>query len=562
MRDRFNLGQAASPLAWIGLLTAMAASAAWLLDAGRGMTFSGDEVFYYARYVAHGVEPVTTGGLEYFLAPHNGHLVLLGKLVYRVLLLLFGSDYLAFRVVEVGSVLLCVGLFFVLVRRRLGPVAALIPSVLLLFFGYAYETLLWPFDVHTTMALALGLAALLAFEREDSTGDRLTCIFLVLGTAALELGLAFCVGFAVAILQRPDRRRRAWIFAVPIVLYLVWWLWARHFDQSDASLVNVHLIVVDFTDSLSAVVGSIFGLNPTGVGSSAQLTGVTAWGTLLAGIGVALLAWRVRRGDLPPTFWIPIVTLLAYWTTIAIGGRDPESSRYILVGAVLVFLIAAEALRGIRITPWALTAAACLMALAIPPNLAKFYDGRRLFYNDASATRTEYGMVQLAREEVDPRYTPGIDPNVTGLGGGVGAALSAGEYFRAAREFGPLAYSPAEVRDETLQMRQVADATLIDALGVKLRSASPPAEPTACPRWNRGRPGRPVFFHISAGRLLLGSRSETPVTVSLVRFGTGGAGFEIGSLEPGGWARISIPPDAAADPWLVLVDGPVYSCGT
>ena len=56
----------------------------------------------------------------------------------------------------------CVALFFELARRRVGPMVALVPCLSLLFLGYAWESFLWAFDLHTIYALAFGLCALLA----------------------------------------------------------------------------------------------------------------------------------------------------------------------------------------------------------------------------------------------------------------------------------------------------------------------------------------------------------------------------------------------------------------
>ena len=173
-------------LTWILLAVAMCVSATWLMIAGQGLTFSGDEIFYYARFVEDHGMVAPGGGLEYFLAPHNGHLVVLGKLIYRGLFLTVGADYTVFRAVEVAGVLTCSGLFFVLARRRVGPWAALIPSVLLLFLGYAGESLLWPFNLHTILALAFGLGALLTLERNDRRGDLATSVLLVLSVATVE----------------------------------------------------------------------------------------------------------------------------------------------------------------------------------------------------------------------------------------------------------------------------------------------------------------------------------------------------------------------------------------
>lgn len=547
-------------LAWTLLVVAMCISATWLMIAGKNLTFSGDEIFYYARLVDRNGVVSNSGGLEYFLAPHNGHLVLLGKLMYRGLFLTAGSDYTAFRAVEVAAALTCVGLFFILARRWVRPLAALIPSVLLLFFGYAGESLSWPFNLHTLLALAFGLAALLMLERSDRRGDVATCALLVLSVATVEVGLAFCVGVAVSVLRREDRWRRAWIFAIPLVLFAIWWLWARKFGQATFDFANVRLLPIGITDALAAVVGSIFGLNPTGEGVPTSVTTVTAWGTVLAALGVVALVFRIRRASVPEGLWVALVVILTYWVMISMAGRPPDSVRYLFVGAVAVFLIAASALRGAKIAAPALIGAACVVALAIPPNISKFYDERASSVTEAGNTRTEYAMYELARDRVDPEYLSVADPNVSALGGSIFVPLTAGTYFEAADAFGSLAFSLDEVRGESLGLRQIADATLIGALEMKLRQSRPPVDATACPRSLDGRPGSSVFFYPRRGGVLLGSLARRPVHVTAGRFGTGGVGVPLGALDPGEWADLTIPADAAPDRWWVTVDGPVSVC--
>jgi hypothetical protein len=543
------------------LAAAMCISATWLMLAGKAMTFSGDEVFYYARFIDHSGAVAPGNGLEYFFAPHNGHLGALGKLIYRGLFLTVGADYAVFRAVEIACVFACVILFFILARRRVGPLAALIPSVLLLFYGYAEQSLLWAFSLHTILALAFGLGALLTLERGDRRGDVATCLLLVLSIATVELGLAFTVGAAVAVLLGKDRWRRSWIFLVPLALFAIWWLWARKFGQTTIELTNVHLIPVDFTNALAAIAGSVFGVNPTGEGVSSNVTTITTWGTLIAAAAVVALVFRVRRGGVPVGLWVALATLFAYWMMITLGGRPPDSTRYLFPGTVLVFLIAANALQGTRITAAALAVASCIVLLAIPPNLAKFYDARRSSVVDAENTRTEYAMLELARGRFNPEYMPAIDPHVAGVGGAVFVPLSAREYFRSAGEFGSLAYSLDQVRDARVEERTVADATLIGALGIGLEPAEAPGGFRSCPSALSGSPSHSVFFNLQPGGALLGSRSQDPIEVGLGRFGRGGSGVALGTLEAGGWGRIAPPADAAHERWWAVVDGPVYVCG-
>lgn len=191
-----------------GLALAMVASATWLLLAGKGNVLHGDELFYFSHLVDKGGGLARIDGAEYLFAPHNGHLVILGRLFYELLFGLFGSDYFWFRAAEVLGILTCSGLFFALAWRRTSPPIALAFTLPLLTLGYANEVLMWPFDLHTLYSAALGLGAFLALERDDRRGDVLTAVLLVLSVAMLEVGVAFAVGVAVSVLLRDDRRRR------------------------------------------------------------------------------------------------------------------------------------------------------------------------------------------------------------------------------------------------------------------------------------------------------------------------------------------------------------------
>lgn len=547
-------------LAWLLLGVAMCVSATWMMIAGNGLLFVHDDVFYYMQFVARGWEIEPAHGVEYFLAPSNGHLQVLGKLLYRGLFETVGADYAVFRAFNVAGVMACVALFFELARRRAGPLVALVPCLSLLFLGYAWESFLWAFDLHTIYALALGLGAILALERGDRRGDIVACVLLVLSVAMIELGLAFVVGVAISVLLRPDRLRRAWIFLVPTALYGCWWIWSRHFDQPAIEWENVKLIPMTVTDALAAVAGSVFGLNPTGEGVFEPLTGVTAWGSAIAALAVVALAWRVARGKVPRTMWIFLGVVLTYWVLIALGDRPPDSSRYIFVGTLLIFLIAADALAGARLPKPVVLAALCVVVLAIPPNVAKLYDGRGPQLNDGTNTRVEYAMLELARDEVAPQYKAGDDKRVADRGGHVFTSLEAEDYFEGADRFGSLAMPLDELRDESLERREIADATLVGAFRLELDPAAPPADPAACLSSLEGRPGNSVFFFPPRRGALLGSRARRPVAVAVGRFGEGSSGVEVGELRPGAWAELPLPADAAPDRWWFVVDGPVYVC--
>ncbi len=541
------------------LAAAMAASAALVLSLGSDLALNGDEVFYFAHFVIRDGVVTPLHGVEYFFAPHNGHLVLGGRLVFELLFRVAGTDYLVFRLAEVVGILVSVALFFALARRRAGPAIALAFSISLLFLGYANETFLWPFNLHTVYSLALGLGALLALERDDRRGDVAACLLLTLSVATLEVGLAFAVGIAVSVLLRADRVRRLWIFAVPIALYAAWWLWARRFGQLETELANIHLIPRAVLEGSASVAGSLTGLNPTGSGAPAGQTTVTTAGVVLAAVAVLALGLRLRRGGVPPTLWVSLAILLTYWAQIAMGGREADSARYVLVGATMALLVAADAVRGLRLRPVVVGAVFVVVALALPANVAKLKDGRDAMLPEADANRTEYAMLDLVRAHVDPAFVATTDPRVQRAGGGVFVPMAAGPYFEGESRYGALGFSLDRIRGESPTVQDVADATLVAALNLSLEKTGTPANPGACPSVIDASADDPGFFELPPGGALLGSR-DGAVKVGLGRFSAGHYEVPVGRLPADGWATLRIPPDAASDPWLAFVSGPVYVC--
>jgi hypothetical protein len=545
-----------APLA--GLALAMVASATWLLLAGRGNGLHGDELFYYAHLVGNDGITSALHGLEYLLAPHNAHLVFGGRIAYEVLLDLGGAtDYTVFRVVEVLGILLCAGLFFASARRGLEPWVALAMSISLLTLGYANETLMWGFDLHTVYAAALGVAAILLLERAERRADVFACLLLVVSVATLEVGLAFTIGAAVSVLLRAERVRRLWIFVLPLALYVAWWAWAKKFGQSDIELSNVKLIPHEFVEALSAVVGSVLGINSS---PEAAFVGTTPAATVAAGFALAGLAYRVRRGAVPPALWAFLATALAYWLTMAMGGRAPDSTRYVFVGTLLVLLVAAEAMKGVRFSPLAIGGFFVVVALAIPPNVAKLNDGKGFEIREAKINGAEYAMLDLAgSNRAGEGYLPGDDPAVEAAGGNVGVGLDTGHYFEGSAEYGGLGMPLDQLRSADVPLRNIADATLVGAYGLQLLPRSAPARASTCPAVDDATSEDVAYFKLEPGGVLLGARSA-PVEVSLSRFTGGLPGVALGRILPGHWAAVSIPTDAAQDPWRAVVNGPVAVC--
>ncbi len=540
----------ATPIALGG---AILVSSVLILWQGRGTTFGGDDLVYFARLVQRdGVITPESFGLEYLLAPHNGHLQLVGKLIYEGLFATAGPDYAVFRLIGLAGFLACVVLFFLLGRPRIGEPAALLLCILLLFLGAAWEVMLWPFDLHTSLAVAAGLGALLALERGGTHADLACCLLLVASVLTIEVGLAFLAGVAVSVLLREDRRQRLWIVGAPATLYLAWAVWAQGFGQSELVFTNLAYAAPSVATSLAATVGSLTGQIEHGDGVFAGLVSTTDAAPVVAVLVAALIVWRLGRGDVPRSTWVFLTTLLVYWGFITLANRAPDSSRYILPGALLLLLLGADLLRGRRFGRGWLIGIAGVIVIALPANVLKLGDGRDAQIADADASRAEYAMIELAREHVAADYLTTPDPLMLAAG-----RLRAADYLAAADRIGSIADSLPELRAASPEVRAGADATLVGALGIELRPTDAGSGGT-CER--PAFDGSSAGFELPPGGALIEAPGADPVRIGLTRFQVAAPGVPVGAIEGSAAAALVVPPDVAPDPWVAFADSPVVVC--
>lgn len=548
--------------AWIALGIAMVLSATLILITAAGESFGIDEMFYLGRLVEDSGEIVEYRSLgpEYLLAPYNGHLQLGGKLIYEATFAVAGTNYTAFVLVNIAALCASVALVFELARRRVGPLAALALCVLLLFFGFAREVLLWPFDVHTLAAIALGLGALLALERGDRRGDVLACVLITLSVFTIEVGLAILVGVAVLVLWRADRLRRAWIFLLPAALYAAWWIWARKFDQQQSTLdpTNVSLIAETVFHSAAAVLGSLTGTNP--VIPATYITEVTWFSKALAVLGAVAILVRLRLGAIPRTLWAWLAVLLFYWVTMGTAARPAEGSRYVFFGAVGILMVAAVAMSG-RMDNRVRAGVVIVVLLALPANIAQLGSGHEsdTLHRDAKVSKTEFAMIELAGNQVDPEYIASADPNVSAVGGGLFIGIPAGAYLRSVERNGSPAYSLAELRGQPEELRKIADIALAGAIGLQPEAIGPPADAGRCKVFFPALGSTSAAFPLLPGRTLFSPAGRQPVSVGLRRFASAESGV-LEAVPPGDWRGIEIQRDAAPEPWRALIDAPMRVC--
>src|SRR5215208_6017402 len=396
--------------AWIVLGFAAAFAALLILVEGRSTTFFNDEIAIFQR-LGEGVD------VQSILEPHNGHLILPAHLVYAAIFSWVGPSYIAFRVIEVLVLVACTVLFFVLAKRRMGSMAALVPTIVLMLLGSAWEAILWPLTMLTFgLAVAFGLGALVALDRDDGRGDVAACALAALAVISHSAGLAFLVGVGVAVIIGGRLRQRAWVFAIPLAIYAAWWVWALRFDEDLAHPGNLLIVPAFMVNSLAAVSAAVTGLGLDLGGGAVSLTVTPTWGYVIAPVAVVAFAVRLSRGGIPPFVWVALSVLLVYWLELALGfspeGRTPEESRYLFPGAVLVLLVVAAALEGVRLSRLVVIAICAVGAVGVLTNIKELDNSGQYLRDYAPRARTALGAIEVARGSVSPDYRPEAEPSL------------------------------------------------------------------------------------------------------------------------------------------------------
>lgn len=527
---------------------AAASSGALLLILGAQLTFFLDDWEILLSRPGVSAESV--------LNPHNEHIVIAPVLIYKALLATAGLDaQLAFRAVATAVFLISIALVFVWLRRRIDERLALAGSVVLLFLGAAWEDLLWPFQLGLFGSMAAGMGALVVLDRESRGADRGACVLLTAGALFSSLGLAFLAAGAVAIW--PALRQRLYVVAVPLVLFSLWWVgWGQHTDASNVSLANIATAPQYAFDGVAASIASVLGLSaPIG----ADPAGAYGWGRPLALAAIAGLAFvLVRRGRVSRSFWVVLALGVSFWLLAGfneVDQRAPTVSRYQYMGAIFVLLVAAEPLRGIRLSRTAVGVATVVTCAALASNLSQLFDAHRMFESTTELERAGLAAFEIAREEIDPELL--LTEDLIGTGS---STVQAREYLTAVDQFGSPAYTDAELELASEPARAAADRVLAVALGASLTPAGG-RDSEHCPIASR-RSGERITLAVPPSGIRFEGGPSVKASVRLRRYAGEGFPADLGRVSLARPALLEIPDDAAAERWQarITATGPLSVC--
>jgi hypothetical protein len=536
----------------LGLAGLATATLYWF---GRGLSFFFDEWNFILDRRGNSVGD--------YLAPHNGHLSLVPVVIYKILLATFGlRHYGPYRLVAIGIHLACATFVYLIVRRRVGGVAALLPFALLLFLGRAWEDLLWPFQIGYFAAIAAALGAYWLLDRADDRGDRGACVLLAVSLGSSGLGIPLWIGAAAKMIIDWRPWSRWWVLAAPLALYLGWY---ARYGHSDAQSSNVSKLPRYVFDSYAGAAGALCGVP---ISRDRPIA-------VLFLFALAALIWWRRRNAVGAV--APAVAALAFWVLTGLTRaqyNEPAASRYIYPGAVLLILVVAEILRGYVIPLPALAALAVLTVFSIAGNMGTLRDAANGQRNTDASVDAALAVTELERAHVPGSFRP--DPVRA-------PQVTAARYFAATADFGSPALPLAMLPSQAPNVRSVADDTFVRAVAassithrhVRTAGAAPPHVDGSGLGVVRTRESCDLFDPVRHATIVPSAVDVVVPPAGLLIRATGAVQLFIRrlgddypatpSLRIGrGETVVAPPPDALPQTWRVRLatTKPVAACGT
>ncbi len=529
--DRLSEHPRREQIAVAGLIAAAFAYAVVVLVATRDTIFTSDELRWFGDLDGYSADAI--------LKAHNGHLIAITRAYLTVSVDLFGPEQLPIRLMVVASTIGASAVVYLAARRRVGPLIALAPAVLLMFLGSTWEPI-QPSAASWSQTFALGLAGLLALERGTRRWDVAAAALFVLSILAFEIGIVVVIGAGLLLLSRTGGWRRLWALMPALLLFAFWWLGYGRDDATQSFADQALLTPAYALDSLAAAAAALAGValdfDPIGAGPLIE----QRWGEVLAAGLIVLLFVRFRRVGLTPLAVAVGGALIVLWLGSAVNAlallRPPEAARYAFPVGMLLLVLGAEALRGIEATGRNLLVATLALILTLPGNLFLLRDRGQFLQTLSADVEARLAGIELARGSVDPSFN-----------GGFRVPVGAGPYLESVDRYGSPAISTGELPGAPAGSRAQVDVDLAEIYDLRLEPYR--GRLRGCSRDPAGA-GRPVRLP-PGGAVVV---SDSDAEVSLRRFGDG---FEV-PLAPlvAGEARLlEIPTDASPEPWEALIVG-------
>lgn len=489
-----------------------------------------------------------------FLRPHNEHIVVVPVFIYKVLIAMFGlSAHWPFMLV-LALMHTALGVaVYLLARPRVGVWPAVLVATLVLCMGLAWQNMVWSFQIGFVGSVLGGVLAWVALDRRGRVADLVACVVLVASITSSSLGVPMVLAIGVELLVSRSPRR-LWIPAIPLAIYALWY--AKYGVGVITFEGVVHMVPWAF-GAFAAGAGALFGVP-------------TEWGIAIGLLGAVGLGWRLIVAPPTPRLLGVLAAGVAFWGLTGAARSvfqppvSPDQSRYLTFSAIVIALLAVEAVAGLRFPGRATAYLAGLTVVAVASGFPTLRDNALSLRTMTQATRAELTGVDLSRSTVPADYQP--DP-------GGSPQIFAGPYIAAVRSQGSSpAFSTAQVAKASLGDRAQTDRVLQEINAHP--TPAPPAVGAPAPTLSVGSAGaQDVRGPCRLVRPQPGGQAQAVATVPrrglVVRALGAGAGqvklrrfastFANSPLPIDAKARptlIKLPGDAAPQPYVLKVNGP------
>ena len=382
--------------------------------------------------------------------PHNGHLTVIPVICYQLLKSIFGiSSYVPYQILGLlihGSV--CLGVYFL--GRRRSPSIAASGGIVIALLGAGWQNIMWPFQIGVMGSVSAGLWAIYEFSQPKPSPTR-TSILVAVSLLCAGGGVAvFATIFSLAII----RKNLSTVSRLTIVGFL-YALWYVKYGVPQSQPGNFGKIPQFIADSALGAAGAI--------GARGQKF---AWWYLLI-LVLFLGAALVRK----QTIFVPLAALMTIFITWCLTGisrahlGEPNASRYLYVGAVLLIVAMVTVIPPIFVGRQSLVL--CLLVpFLVLPNLKVLRAGTGGLQDVSLHLRSSLTGLEMIDgdlipgQPVDGVRAPQIDPL---------------QYLAIAKKYGHAGFTVRELEALPEEIRIQADDTLF-RLMANLHTEVPGAE--------------------------------------------------------------------------------------
>jgi hypothetical protein len=458
--------------------------------------------------------------------PYNGHLSVTILGLYRVLLELFGfTTHLPYRVAGIVSLVAVPVAMYLVARRRVGPPAAAVMGLILLWFrGISLE----PGGLNHSLSLLGAIVCGGALAGRGRRRDAVVAASLTFALASSGGGVAVAVAAVVHSLCSRATRWRWLAVLLPSVAWFTWWT----------------VFVPPDSEAVQRLRPGVLELAEDAVRNAAESFRFLALGNHVAGglllaLFIVHAVWRVRQGSRAAANVLAWTAALLFWWFGLFWSRwlligDPPAFRYEWVSAGFIFLAVLPP-RSVTLPSWAAASTrkgsivattgvlliAAALAHAVRPDVREFADFA------AATGRLTRGQAAVV---LDPRAAV---PDGTQLGFGL-ANMDVGRLRGVLNAYG-MGDRPANT-----------DEWLVEAGALRLVAGPPAQVPARCR--DLARPTRVG----TEAQIELYAPSQA-ADVRIRRFGTDW--IALGRVPEGRQATIGLPGFHATDEWELSATG-------